>query len=107
MLLIKDTPDEAGFGKLETHDASHDDHTDLGSWWKIIKSVLTNRVLIMIGIIEFTSGVMRDGVMKWYRLYAKDTGLGVENIVHNWGLWGCATGIIGGFFAGWVSDRFF
>lgn len=107
IVLIKDTPDECGFGKLETHDASHDDRTDLSSWWKIIKSVLSNRVLLMIGVIEFTSGVLRDGVMKWYRLYAKDTGLGVDNIMVHWGLWAAVTGIIGAFAAGWISDKFF
>lgn len=108
LILIKDSPDEAGFGKLDTHDASSDaSHADLNSWAKIIKMVFTNRVLLMIGIIEFTSGVLRDGVMKWYRLYAKDTGMGVENILHNWGLWAAVTGIVGAFIAGWASDKFF
>jgi OPA family glycerol-3-phosphate transporter-like MFS transporter len=61
----------------------------------------------MIGVIEFTSGVLRDGVMKWYRLYAKDTGLGVDSIMVHWGLWAAVTGIIGAFAAGWISDKFF
>lgn len=108
MLLIKDTPDEAGFGKLETHDASHGHNdADVDKWWKVIKLVFTNRVLLMIGVIEFTSGILRDGVMKWYRLYAKDTGMGVENIMTNWGLWAAVTGIVGSFAAGWASDKFF
>lgn len=107
LILIKDSPDEAGFVRLETHDASSGDTTDLSTWYKVIKSVLSNRIILMIGIIEFTSGILRDGVMKWYRLYAKDTGLGVEEILHNWGLLACITGIMGAFFAGWVSDRFF
>ena len=106
-ILIKDTPDEAGFGKLETYDASHGDTTDISTWYKMIKSILSNRVIIMIGIIELTSGVLRDGIMKWYRLFAKDTGLGVGNILEHWGLWAAVTGIVGAFLAGWVSDRFF
>lgn len=61
----------------------------------------------MIGVIEFTSGILRDGIMKWYRLFDKDTGLGVESILRNWGLWACVTGVLGGFAAGWVSDKFF
>lgn len=107
LVLIKDSPDECGFGKLETHDASHGDQADLSSWYKVIKSILTNRVILMIGVIEFTSGILRDGVMKWYRLYNIDTGMGVPNILHNWGLWACVTGIFGSFAAGWASDRFF
>lgn len=108
LILIKDTPDSAGFGNVETYDASHgSSHSDLNSWWKVIRMVFTNRVLLMIGIIEFTSGVLRDGTMKWYRLYVKDTGLGVENIMTNWGLWAAVTGILGSFLAGWASDKFF
>lgn len=108
MILIKDTPDEAGFGHIETYDASHGaNHADFNTWWKVIKNVLSNRVILMIGIIEFTSGVLRDGIMKWYRLYAKETGMGVENIMANWGLWAAVTGIAGAFLAGWASDKYF
>lgn len=107
VIFIKDSPDEAGFGRLETHDASHGSDVDMSTWAKILKAVLTNRILLMIGVIEFTSGILRDGVMKWYRLYDKDTGLGVAHILHNWGLWACVTGIVGAFFAGWVSDKYF
>ncbi|MFN8790017.1 MAG: MFS transporter [Bdellovibrionales bacterium] len=107
VLLIKDSPDEAGFPRLETHDASHGDSVDVRSWASVLKAVLTNRIILMIGVIEFTSGILRDGVMKWYRLFAKDTGLGVEEILHHWGLWAAVTGIAGSFAAGWASDRFF
>jgi OPA family glycerol-3-phosphate transporter-like MFS transporter len=108
LILIKDTPDDAGFGKMETYDASHGtSSTDLNTWFKVTKMVFTNRIILMIGVIEFTSGVLRDGVMKWYRLYAKDTGMGVENIMANWGLWAAVTGIVGAFIAGWASDKFF
>lgn len=108
LLLIKDSPDTAGFPKLETHDASHgDDHIEARSWVSVIKSILTNRVILMIGVIEFTSGVLRDGVMKWYRLFVNDTGFIVPNIQSNWGLWAAVTGIVGSFLAGWASDKFF
>jgi OPA family glycerol-3-phosphate transporter-like MFS transporter len=108
IILIKDSPDTAGFPKLETHDASHGDmHHESRSWLMIIKHVLSNRVILMIGIIEFTSGILRDGVMKWYRLFVKDTGFSVTNIQTNWGLWAAVTGIVGSFLAGWASDKFF
>ena len=107
LLLIKDSPDEAGFLKLETNDASYGDSKHFDSWLKTLKVILSNKILLMIGVIEFTSGILRDGVMKWYRLYAKDTGFGVHNILDNWGLWACVTGIVGGFAAGWCSDKYF
>lgn len=106
--LVKDTPEEAGFGEFHTHDASHGGaHDGLNTWLSVIKMVFTNRIILMIGVIEFTSGILRDGVMKWYRLYSKETGLGLENVMANWGLWGAATGILGAFLAGWASDKFF
>ena len=107
ILLIKDTPDECGFQKFETHDASHGASPDFESWFRVIKSILSNRIILMIGVIEFTSGILRDGVMKWYRLFAKDTMMGVDEIIRHWGLWAAVTGIIGSFLAGWASDRFF
>jgi MFS transporter, OPA family, glycerol-3-phosphate transporter len=108
VIFIKDSPDQCGFGKLDTHDASSGQSTDFDSWWLTIKSVFQNRVLLMIGVIEFTSGVLRDGVMKWYRLYSRENPeMMVGWIYHDWGLWACLTGIIGGFSAGWASDRFF
>lgn len=106
--LVKDSPEEAGLGDFHTYDASHGGtHDHLNNWFKVIKMVFTNKVILMIGVIEFTSGVLRDGVMKWYRLYAKETGMGLENITANWGLWAAVTGIVGAFLAGWASDKFF
>jgi OPA family glycerol-3-phosphate transporter-like MFS transporter len=107
LILIKDTPDDAGFGKYETHDASHGKSEGFDSWLTTIKAVLTNKTLLLIGVIEFSAGVLRDGTMKWYRLYAVDTHMGVPNIDHNWGLYSGVTGIVGAFLAGYVSDRFF
>jgi OPA family glycerol-3-phosphate transporter-like MFS transporter len=108
LVLIKDTPDEAGFGKYETHDASHGSTVGYDSWWSTIRSILSNRTLLLIGVIEFAAGVLRDGTMKWYRLYGVDhPEMVVSNIDHNWGLWGGVTGIIGAFLAGYVSDKFF
>jgi len=108
LYLIKDSPDTAGFPKFETHDASHDQHQiKLDTWWSVIKHILTNKIILMIGVIEFTSGILRDGVMKWYRLYAKETGHVVPNISDNWGLWAAVTGIVGSFIVGWASDKYF
>ena len=107
-IFVKDSPEEAGFGEFHTHDASHGGaHDGLNTWLSVIKMVFTNKIILMIGVIEFTSGILRDGVMKWYRLYAKETGLGLENVMANWGLWAAATGILGAFLAGWASDKFF
>ena len=111
VILLKDTPDQAGFDPLDTHDASNDemagDPTRKDGYFQLIWRVLSNPIILMIGVIELTSGVLRDGILSWYLLFAKETKLGVEAITVNWGFWGAVTGIAGGFAAGWISDRFF
>lgn len=108
MILLKDTPDEAGFMNLETHDASHGDgHAKHIPYKELLHKIFTNKIIWTIGIIEFTSGILRNGVLQWYKIYAKETHLGIEHITSNWGFWGCVTGILGGFAAGWISDNIF
>jgi len=106
--ILRDTPDQAGFDPLDTHDASSDDAPEeKTSYWMTIWKVLSNPIILMIGVVELTSGVLRDGILNWYLLFAKETPLGVKVVTDNWGFWGCVTGIAGGFTAGWLSDRLF
>ena len=108
VILLKDTPDDAGFSGFETHDASHNDgHEKKYGYWELMKKIFTNKIILTIGVIEFTSGVLRDGVLTWYPIFAKETHFVVPQITPNWGFWGCITGIAGGFTAGFMSDRFF
>ena len=108
VIMLKDTPDQAGFDPLDTHDVSSDDgHDRKYGYFEVIKKVFTNRIVLMIGVVELTSGVLRNGVMQWYQTFAKETGLGVQHITDHWGFWGCVTGIAGGFAAGLISDRIF
>ena len=107
VILLKDSPDSAGFGKLDTHDASHGEQEEKYSYKQLFQKIFSNKVIWIIGIIEFTSGILRNGVLQWYKVFAKETHMGVEHITTNWGFWGCVTGIAGGFAAGWVSDHIF
>ncbi|MEY4616638.1 MAG: hypothetical protein RJB66_1598 [Pseudomonadota bacterium] len=107
VILLKDSPDEAGFGTLHTHDASHGEGDRKYSYLELMKKIFSNKIIWIIGIIEFTSGILRNGILQWYKVFAKDTGLGLEHITNNWGFWSCVTGIAGGFAAGWLSDHLF
>lgn len=110
IIILKDTPDDAGFMDFQTHDASHDEKHPAGhkfSYVELMKKIFTNKIILMIGVVELTSGVLKNGVLQWYKIYAKETHLGVEHITSNWGFWGCVTGIAGGFLAGLISDKFF
>lgn len=107
LILLKDTPDECGFARLETHDASHGEKQGHYNYGELIKKIFSNKIIWIIGAIEFSSGILRNGVLQWYKIYAKETHMGIEHITTNWGFWGCVTGILGGFLAGTISDKVF
>jgi OPA family glycerol-3-phosphate transporter-like MFS transporter len=106
--LIKETPEDAGFPHLDTHDASsghmHETYTTLD----LLKKVFCSPLMLMLGGVELTAGVLRNGIMQWYTIFAKQVPQpGAEFFAHNWGLLLCMFGIIGGFAGGLISDKFF
>lgn len=106
--LIKETPEGAGFPHLETHDAStghmHEEYTALD----LLKKVFLSPLMLMLGGVELTAGVLRNGIMQWYTIFAKQVPqVGAEFIAANWGLLLCLFGIVGGFAGGLISDKFF
>jgi OPA family glycerol-3-phosphate transporter-like MFS transporter len=68
MFLLKDQPSGAGFLDFETGDESADGEVSLR---KIMWRVVTHPVLLTVALIEFCTGVIRQGVMHWYPIYAK------------------------------------
>jgi len=106
--LIKETPEDAGFPYLDTHDASsghmHEEYTTMD----LLKKVFCSPLMLMLAGVELTSGVLRNGIMQWYLIFAHQVPqLGAEVFAKNWGLLLCIFGIIGGFGGGLVSDKFF
>jgi OPA family glycerol-3-phosphate transporter-like MFS transporter len=62
----------------------------------------------MISLVELTSGVLRNGIMQWYSIFAREVPQpGAEIIRDNWGLLLCFFGIVGGFAGGLISDKLF
>ena len=106
--LIKDTPEEAGFAAFDTHDASSGQmHIELTTR-DLLKMVFASPLMLLFAAVELTSGVLRNGIMQWYSIFAKEVPQpGAEAIVGNWGLLLCFFGIIGGFAGGLISDKFF
>ncbi|MDB6127243.1 MAG: glpT [Verrucomicrobia bacterium] len=106
--LIRETPEKAGFPHLDTHDASsghmHEEYTTLD----LLKKVFCNPLMLMFAGVELTAGVLRNGIMQWYTIFAHDVKQpGAEGILANWGLLLCLFGIVGGFAGGLISDKFF
>jgi MFS transporter, OPA family, glycerol-3-phosphate transporter len=110
MLILKDTPAQANFDEFETADASSDDATDNKniSIVELLKKIFSNPILLTIAFIEFTSGVLRNGITQWYFVFAKEVPqMGAEFFKDHWGFLLAMAGIFGGFSAGLISDKLY
>lgn len=125
-MLIRDNPSDAGFKDFDVGDASSNQATlsddDLATKWPTASRILnktgvrvldvfgrmmTNRVMVIIIAIEFCTGFLRNGVMSWYPKFAIAVGDGGNFVAMNWGMLLCVFGIVGGMFAGVISDKIF
>ncbi|MEW6432502.1 MAG: MFS transporter [Myxococcota bacterium] len=104
--LIRDAPGHAGHPDFDTGDASYDDSA-APSLTTIARRMFSQKVIWIIVAIEFCSGFLRQAVMKWGRAYAKDVGAMSDFVFSHWGLTTCIAGILGGVFAGFISDHVF
>ena len=108
MILIKDTPKQANFEDFDTHDASSGEMDKEFTIKQLLHRIFTHPVLLMISFVELTSGVMRNGIIQWYFIFAKEVEqTGAEFFLKHWGLLLCFAGIIGGFSGGLISDKIF
>lgn len=132
--LIRETPEDAGFPYMDTHDASSGHMHEEYSTLDLLKKVFCSPLMLMLGGVELTAGVLRNGIMQWYTIFAKQVqhadGVptqviqdGVEKTIRvippeivnsgaaaiyaDWGQWLMVFGIIGGFAGGLISDKFF
>jgi len=109
--IVKDTPALAGLESFDTDDASSGDDGPALSTAQVFKRMFTNPVIMTIALVEFCSGFMRQAIMQWFRTFAKQTddALHLEGtwVYDNWGVLLCAAGILGGVFAGTISDHLF
>ena len=71
VLLIRDTPEHAGFPAFDTHDASSGHMHEEYSTVHLLKMVFFNPLIMMFALVELTAGVLRNGIMQWYTIFAK------------------------------------
>jgi len=105
--IIRDTPGETGHKDFDTADASSGETGPRLGVVAVLSKMLRNPVIVVILLIEFCSGYMRNAIMQWYPKFAKATGLGESFVASNWGMLLCVAGITGGMFAGVISDKLF
>ena len=113
LFIVRNTPGEAGFLDFDLGDASgslEKSGERLGAR-QVFGLMLRNPIIITIACIEFCSGFLRQAIMQWYRTFAKQTDavlhLKGDFVYENWGMLLCCAGIMGGVFAGILSDRVF
>lgn len=113
ILKLRDYPSQAGYLDFDTGDASSGDESEF-SLKEVFKKIFTNKVIIVVGLIEFCTGVLRNGVMHWFPIYAKEQLATAGELIaswnfwlNNWGLLLMVAGASGGMLAGWMSDKFF
>lgn len=114
LFLLKDRPGQAGHADFDTGDASSGEDDKPVPTLQLIQRILTNPIILTVAFVEFCTGVLRNGVMHWFPIYAKASaesgGLGLADdhpLRLHWGLLLMIAGIIGGNVAGWVSDKLF
>lgn len=114
--ILRNTPGEAGYEDFDTgeerlDEGSTENAQSVGEYLKmtlrLFKKIFTHPVLLVICGIEFCSGILRNGIMHWYRIFMKETGQTDFLIYQNWGLALLFCGILGAITTGWASDRFF
>jgi OPA family glycerol-3-phosphate transporter-like MFS transporter len=106
-LMVRDTPFEAGHSDFETGDAVLTDPGKPLTALQVAAVMAKNPVIVTIAMIEFCSGFLRNAIMHWYIIFAKQTGIMGTFVPQNWGLLLCCAGILGGVFAGTISDKLF
>lgn len=106
VFVVRDNPSDAGHEDFDTADASSGDTGPALGVTHVFKKMLTNPVILTILVVEFCSGFMRNAIMQWGRKFATQTEMH-SFVFDNWGMVLCIAGIVGGMFAGVISDKVF
>lgn len=107
VVLVADTPSQAGFDEFDTADASSGDDGPALPVAEVFRRMLRDRVIMTIAVIEFCTGFLRQAILQWYRSFEEAVGGTGSFVYQHWGMVSCCAGILGGVFAGVLSDRLF
>jgi OPA family glycerol-3-phosphate transporter-like MFS transporter len=107
-LFVQDSPMRAGLEDFDTADASSGD-TEKVDLKYLTRKVFTNPITITIAAAEFCTGFVRHGFEQWFPRYMQEAQhLKLDSPIFKSGALGVvATGILGAFAAGTISDWVF
>src|SRR5262249_13238556 len=107
LLVVRDTPEEAGFADLDTGDGDGGAKVGVGA---VILKIATNPALWLIALASMMIGFVRRSIVDaWWPLYFNDVlHTAKTDVAYQVTAWGVAlAGIAGGFAFGITSDRVF
>ena len=107
LLFVRDTPSQAGHADFDPGDASSGEDAAREPVLRVMKKIFTNPIIMTIAVIELASGFLRQAILQWGRTFGKGVGLAESFVFENWGVVSCIAGIVGGMFAGAISDHLF
>jgi sugar phosphate permease len=103
-LLLRDSPRQAGHADFDTGDASSGDTSETPiPTRELLRRILTNPIILTVAAIEFCTGVLRNGVMHWFPIYAKEVWVLPEQHLLRNGSWEHLTLVVGCFAVAIVS----
>lgn len=71
-VLLRNKPSDAGHADFDTGDASSGESEAPLPTAEIFKRLFTSKVMLTIAGIEFCTGILRNGVMHWFPIYANE-----------------------------------
>jgi OPA family glycerol-3-phosphate transporter-like MFS transporter len=108
-LTVRDNPEDLGFSPVEG-DVGHgvEDHRPASVGF-VLRKVLKSRVLWIVSLAYFCTGVVRHGLDQWYITYLSEQhGVGTDSFSYALTAFGLPiAAVAGSFAAGIVSDRLF
>lgn len=104
-LLVFDNPSDVGHQDFDPGDGKLEDEGERLSVLTLATRMVRHPVILTIVLIETCSGFVRGSIMKWGFVFANETGQSA--LTGHWGVYLCIAGILGGVFAGTISDRVF
>ncbi len=103
-----DSPSQAGYKDFDTGEEAISDDGKRLPVKMVFAKIITHPVLMVVCGIEFCSGILRNGIMHWYPLFAREVGFSKQFwISQNWGMTLFVAGVAGSILTGWASDKLF
>jgi OPA family glycerol-3-phosphate transporter-like MFS transporter len=71
-LVVKDTPEEAGFAGLYAGEADHADADARAEIWPVFREIVTNPIVWVIAVAYSCTGAVRQSLDQWFPRYLQE-----------------------------------